>query len=187
MLTIRPRVEDSDALPPEADAASEEHKKRMPLVWIPATLGVGLLIAAIYLGGRIVAGHAHAPVGVKETAAPPAPPKSAPPAPPKSADPEPLTAVALDNDDGDGVPAITPKSGELYIQVSALNLGAMNQEAARRFVRRIRNDHLEPHVAPGPTPELMRILIGPFDNRDELYQTKARIETEGMAAFVRKY
>jgi cell division septation protein DedD len=185
MLTIRPSVEDN-APPPEAGAAAEDHQKRLPLVWIPATLGIGLLIAAIYLGGRIVAGHGVVrgaiPAIVKETEVE----EAAPPAPPKFASLEPLTAVALDNDN-DGIPTITPKGGELYIQLSALNVGALNQEATRRFARRLRNDHLEPHVAPGPTPELMRILIGPFDNRDTLRQTQARLETEGLTAFVRKY
>ena len=70
--------------PPNLDADSEagdvgsedEGKKRMPLVWIPATLSVGLLIAAIYLGGRILT--AHSPVPAPVEIPPPAPVVAAP-------------------------------------------------------------------------------------------------------------
>ncbi len=77
---------------------------------------------------------------------------------------------------------IAPQKGERYIQV-----GALNEEATRRFIQRLRNEKMEPHVAPGPTPELMRVLIGPFDNRDALNEKKAQIETEGIKTFVRQY
>jgi cell division septation protein DedD len=77
---------------------------------------------------------------------------------------------------------ITPQTGEHYIQV-----GALDQEATRRFVQRLRKEKLDPHVATGPTPELMRVLIGPFDNRDALNERKAQLELEGMATFVREY
>jgi cell division septation protein DedD len=176
-------------MPQEAAANTEEHKKRIPLVWIPATLGVGLLIAVIYLGGRIVKAHpqasetVHPAVSVsppvKPTVRPavsePAPP---PPPPPTAVSPEPLTVVTPD----DGIPMISPHAGEMYIQV-----GALNAEATRRFVQHLRDEKLEPHVATGPAPELMRVLIGPFDNRDVLNERKAQLEIEGIATFVRQY
>jgi cell division protein FtsN len=46
---------------------------------------------------------------------------------------------------------------------------------------------LEPQVAPGPRPEIMRVLIGPFDNLDTLKQKKAQLQTEGFDTFVRAY
>ncbi len=188
------------------DAASDtdEHKKRIPLVWIPATLGIGLLIAAIYLGGRIVRAHpATKPAAVQSATPasttpaippPPAPPEITKPTPPsgppvtteaapqapteKPPHSEPLTLVTPD----DGVPMITPKSGDLYIQV-----GALDQEATRRFVQHLRRENMDPHVATGPTPQLMRVLIGPFDNRAALNEKKAQLESEGVDTFVRQY
>ena len=80
------------------------------------------------------------------------------------------------------VPIIQPRAGELYIQ-----LGALNQEATNRFVEHLRGKKLEPLVAPGPRPEIMRVLIGPFDNRDAVNQRKAQLQAEGFDTFVRRY
>jgi cell division septation protein DedD len=202
MITIKPSsASDDPSLPPEP--SEEELKNRIPLVWIPATLVVGLLIAAVYLGGRIVKAHPSAntssanpavvqkatpavppPVSVKSDPAPLAEPaKASPvaetPAPAATASrSEPLTAVTPD----DGIPMITPQTGERYIQV-----GALDQEATRRFVQRLRKEKLDPHVAIGPTPELMRVLIGPFDNRDALNEKKAQLELGGFDTFIREY
>jgi cell division septation protein DedD len=199
MITIKSSsASDNPSLPPEGspDGSNEELKKRIPLVWIPATLVVGLLIAAIYLGGRIVKAHPSASPSappssvtsaVVQKATPPAPPTepavaspvAEPPAPPAIAPrSEPLTVVTPD----DGIPMITPKTGQRYIQV-----GALDQEATRRFVQRLRSEKLDPHVATGPTPQLMRVLIGPFDNSDALNERKAQLETEGIDTFVREY
>ena len=84
----------------------------------------------------------------------------------------------------DEIPIITPKAGERYIQVGALDL---EMTATRRFVARLRNEKLEPHVAPGPKPELMRVLIGPFDNPDALSAKQAQLQAEGIDTFVRQY
>src|SRR5579862_8823146 len=127
MIDIRPTsASPSNAsldasLAPEIAATPEEHQKRIPLVWIPVTLGVGLLIAAIYLGGRIVTGHTPpkpAPVqvaapiaaqtsikseasAVKQDPVPSVEQKTAEAEPLKA---EPLTVVTPD----DGIPMITP-------------------------------------------------------------------------------
>jgi cell division septation protein DedD len=197
MITIRPSSVENASTPPEAVANPdappniEEHRKRIPLVWIPATLGVGLLIAAVYLGGRIATPHPSAkpeivqvaakpPVQLEPPPAQPQPtvPETAPPPDQKLAAAEPLTVVAP----GDDIPLIAPQTGERYIQV-----GALDQEATRRFVQRLRRENLDPHVAPGPKPELMRVLIGPFDDRDALSARKTQLETEGIATFVREY
>jgi cell division septation protein DedD len=200
MINFRPSTASDEApLPPEAAATPEEHEKRIPLVWIPVTLGVGLLIAAIYLGGRIVTGHTTAKPTVVQVAAPtsaqplaksevsevkqeagppPAEQKPVVAEPLKPLKAEPLTVVTPD----DGIPMITPQSGELFIQV-----GALDQEATRHFIQRLRREGLEPHVAPGPKPELMRVLIGPFDNRDALNERKAQFDAERIDNFVRRY
>jgi cell division septation protein DedD len=193
------------AAPPTLEAAtnSEEHKKRIPLIWIPATLSLGLLIAAIYLGGRIVSAHPHgtpaAALHVAKTAAPaPAPVAPAPVTPSipavsqtlpqvkeSSPAPEPVSSAQVTPiTPNDEIPIITPKAGERYIQVGALDL---EMTATRRFVDRLRNEKLEPHVAPGPKPELMRVLIGPFDNPDALSARQAQLQAEGIDTFVRQY
>jgi cell division septation protein DedD len=159
----------------------------MPLVWIPATLCVGLLIAAVYLGGRILTAHSHASSSVQASAlvhasAPVAPAiPAAIPSPPVEANVQPeaeAPKVVADEQ----VPMIDPKAGERYIQVAALTL-----EATRRYVGELRQSKLAPHVAPGPKPELLRVLIGPFADQDALTQKKRELELAGIETFVRKY
>jgi cell division septation protein DedD len=186
-------------IPPEVPV---KDKKRIPLVWIPATLTIGLLIAAVYLGGRIIAAHRPAQTAARSTnnvprAVPAQPPVvqpvvAQPVAAPVVAAPvvvapalEPETKPALSvtaAKEDDAVPTITPHDGERYIQ-----LGAFNVEATRRFVQHLRSEKLEPRVAPGPKPEIMRVLIGPFDNLDALKQKKAQLQTKGFDTFVRAY
>jgi cell division septation protein DedD len=187
-MTIRPPAGSDDApLAPEVAADIEEHKKRIPLVWIPATISVGLLIAGIYLGARILTSHPHAKAAAVQIApqvkrAEPLPQAEilieAPESKHNFVGPVPPPIVASGNE----LPVITPETGRLYIQV-----GALNQEATRRFVQRLRDEKLEPHVAPGPRPEIMRVLIGPFENRDALKERMAQLEIEGIATFARRY
>ncbi len=175
---------------PAAEAQPATAKEQMPMVWIPVTLCVGLLIAAIYLGGRIVTANRHASAAqrtivVQPKPAPvaampvPAPPEAPVQPKPEATKPEPDTAAPLDLAE---VPMITPKAGERYIQVGALDL-----EATRRYLGKLRKSKLEPHVAPGPKPELLRVLIGPFADHASLVATKNDLESAGINNFVRKY
>ncbi len=176
-------------IPPQA---AGKDKKRIPLVWIPATLTVGLLIAAVYLGGRIVTAHRlpAQPVARTKNVGTQAPqlPLAHPvrtallkpavvPVVKPDVKPELTSSAAIGP-----VPLIEPRAGELYIQ-----LGALNQEATSRFVQHLRGKKLEPRVAPGPTPGIMRVLIGPFDNRDAVNDRKAQLQAEGFDTFVRRY
>jgi cell division septation protein DedD len=222
MISIRPSTSPDGATPQEVVASNEEHKKRIPMVWIPATLSVGLLIAAVYLGGRIVTGHPHvkpvaaevqpvpmqiaplqpvaeqapvvpasvqttAPIETTSTETPAAPIETLSAAPPEE-----LTRIPVAGFVGpllpvipaslEDVPMINPQPGERYIQVGALNL-----QATRRFIQHLRSEKLEPHVAFGPTPELMRVLIGPFPDLDSMNARKSQLESEGIDTFVRQY
>ncbi len=42
-------------------------------------------------------------------------------------------------------------------------------------------------VAPGPSPELLRVLVGPFADSESLDRAKARLETAGRRYLVRVY
>ncbi len=176
----------------------------MPLVWIPATICLGLLIATVYLGARILTARSHPAAPVQAAMArtvqskpvqtrpvtPAAPVIAAatvpaaivPTAPPKPEEMvQPKAGAPKLATDGQ-FPMIDPQPGERYIQVSALT-----EEAAERYVRQLRQAKLEPHVAPGPRPELLRVLIGPFADQDALARTKSDLERAGITNFVRKY
>jgi cell division septation protein DedD len=186
MITVQPADAPQEESPSPV-APSLTAKERMPMVWIPATLCVGLLIAAIYLGGRIVTANPHATTVARTPIVQPKPaPIAAAPAPiapvaaPVQSTPDPKPEAApLDLAQ---VPMITPKAGERYIQVGALDL-----EATRRYLGKLRQSKLEPHVAPGPKPELLRVLIGPFADHDSLVATKNDLESAGIENFIRQY
>ena len=184
-----------EALSPEIAAArgEEEHKKRIPLIWIPLVICLGLLVAAGYLGGRIYASRAHEnpPAATGSIAKVPA---AADPGPeptvsqsaatqPAASNPTEITPVAPLVDKpaatSDGAPILTvrthddpafappddlsiihPNAGERYVQISALNTAA-----AHRYVDQLRHGPLEPHLAQGPTPTILRVLIGPFGDQ----------------------
>ncbi len=228
MIDIRPITQASDApaqteatAPPldsaSAAAPSEQGKQRIPLVWIPATLCVGLLIAAVYLGGRIVTAHSNTQASLKPTPVQshepaqtmPAPVQAAPPVQkvPDAAHTAPVAAAvapvqvvqaqvvqakveprpqavktATEGQPIGEVPMIAPKAGERYIQVGALDL-----ERTRHYLGRLHEAKLEPHVAPGPTPELLRVLIGPFPDHVSLATTQSQLVSAGIQNFVRQY
>jgi cell division septation protein DedD len=190
MLDLKPSTDEEKIIdPPQILPSPEEiHKRRMPLVWIPATISVGLLIAAVYLGGRIVTAQPHTQSAARVAVSvqpPPPPPIAAPKADAQPQTPDQVPQAQPNAQpvvDEDPVPMITPKEGERYIQV-----GALDQESTRRFVQRLRNENLDPHVVPGPKPQLLRVLIGPFQDRDSLKERETQLQAEGLENFARKY
>ena len=181
----------------EANPAPQSSAKPIPRIWIPAVLSVGLLIAAVYLGGRIVSAHSQTSIHrvARPAIAQVAPQPSITPVPvtqPKpevKPEPKPETpavsepaaatpAIAADEQ----IPKITPKPGERYIQVGALDL-----KLTLRYIPRLEQAKFEPHVAPGPTPDLLRVLIGPFPDRDSLNAVKSELDSAGIDNFVRQY
>lgn len=174
---------------PIVEQESEEPRKRIPLASIPVTILIGLLIAALYLGGRILTARRvqRPPAAIHSAtpAPPPVQPVAKAVAQPVQPDAKPASAVTPPSNSGDDtLPLIEPHSGERYIQVGALN---PDTKDTRQFVERLRREGFDPHVAEGPAPELMRVLIGPFTNDGALNEKKAQIESEGIDTFVREY
>lgn len=182
---------------PIAEEKLEQPRKRIPLASIPVTIIIGLLVAALYLGGRILTAHRDPKPAAAVHHQMQAPPAETKPAERTEAKPEtaPVQAAASEpatpekalpeTASGDGeLPRIQPHSGERYLQVGAL---PPETKDTLRFVERLRSEGLDPHVAEGPTPALIRVLIGPFTKLEALNEKKAQIENEGIATFVREY
>ena len=77
---------------------------------------------------------------------------------------------------------IHPQPGESYIQISALNT-----TAAHKFVDQLRHGPLEPHLAQGPTPTILRVLIGPFTSHSSMLDTIMELKAAGIDCFIREY
>ena len=196
-------------------AAPEEAtqpKKSFPLMVIPITLSVGLLVASGYVGHRIVTAKSQAP-GRDVAVATSGPVRYAPvkPAPLKPAAVEPAVskplaiatatppekiqatasivkeAVALPEIDsvistGDSTDLIDPQPGQRYLQIAAIS-----SRAADWFMADLRRDHMQVRLAPGPHEGLVRVLIGPFPDWDSLNTVKAQIQHLWPDTFVRAY
>jgi cell division septation protein DedD len=113
--------------------------------------------------------------------APPEPKAEAVPEPKPEPPPQPQ-AEAPKLIPSEQVPMITPQAGQRYIQVGALDL-----EATKRYIPQLRRANFEPHVAPGPRPELLRVLIGPFADQDSLIREQSELASAQIKNFVRKY
>jgi cell division septation protein DedD len=174
-----------NALATEHAAEPIDWKKRVASLWIPAILAFGLLTAFAYVGVRIAAGKSQAQVPETVKAAPitapaapvpkpdPAPKPDPPKVPPTSA-PTPIHATDFT--------IITPLPGERYLQVVAVS-----PHMVLTYVDELRKADLDVVVAPGPAPGLLRILVGPFADRDSLDKAKARLEASGQSPIIRIY
>jgi cell division septation protein DedD len=171
------------ALAQETLAKPVDWRKRIASVWIPAILGLGLIIAFAYVGVRIVAGKSQ----VQPTASPakieaPAikspvnvPIQDAPKAAPKPA-PKPAKVEAK------AFTLVTPQPGERYLQVAAVS-----PHMVLTYVDSLRTANLDAVVAPGPTPDVLRILVGPFSDQNSMDQAKAQLEAAGKSPIIRSY
>jgi len=206
----------------EAFAKAAEKRKRMTYLAIPVTIGVGLLVAVIYIGGRMVSAKPHAAPPTVAASAPisvPPPPVPVEPAkvePPKTEQVAPVeikqaraateqpqevkkeVATVAKVTPPSSAPApqqqkpvvhnntpltlITPRSGETYLQLAALG-----PRTVLRYLDELRAGDLEPCVAPGPTPDLLRVLVGPFPDSGSLSKAKARLDGAKIEWIIRAY
>jgi len=205
MLPIESSKTETDAAPrnepaePNPDRQNpvdpDVENRRLSRIYIATILAVGLLIAAGYVGTRIFAGKSHHPGPSHEATSKPA--NSTTPAPsiapvlaekaPPAEDPKPeptppVQAAAPEHPSADAEGFVTPQHGERYLQVAALSTPTVS-----RYIAELKRSQLEAVVVPGPRPGLVRILIGPFPDRETLESVRAQIETLGVSPFVRSY
>jgi cell division septation protein DedD len=77
---------------------------------------------------------------------------------------------------------ITPQPGERFLQVAAVS-----PHMVLTYVDNLRIANLDAVIAPGPTPDLLRVLVGPFPDRDSLDKAKAQLEAAGKSPIIRSY
>jgi len=213
-----------------AEATAKDSSKRVPLIAIPITLAVGLLVASGYVGNRILSSRKHATavvVASVPSSSPAAVPAAAPahaeaetprpseaprqstapqraasaPAseaasagPAKAAGGETTSAKGAQNDGAERDNALTqeaesgsesliaPRHGDRYLQIAAISASA-----AQKFLAGLGHYNLRASVAPGPHDGLVRVVIGPFPDRESVAAAKAQIESKWPDCFVRLY
>ena len=201
MLTIgSSSVTHTSSEPELSEAVAKNPRKRVPLMTIPVTLAVGLLLGAGYVGYRVIASrHAQVVIVSAPASVPTAPTSPAAEAAPAGTpevqevkekslaeshaippiEPAPIAPNAAKNETGD---LIAPQHGERYLQIAAISASA-----AQKFISGLSRYNLEANVAPGPHDGLVRVVIGPFPDRESAASIKAQIQTTWPDCFVRLY
>ena len=192
---------ETPAKPPtleETFAQAVEKRRRRVYMAIPASIGIGLVVAVVYLGMRIVSGRQHVAAGppVKQVAA--SAPVNVPPLPRVSPSPQETKAdtkpsapklttpvpVAKPPRNSDGsLSLITPQHGEIYLQLAALT-----PDTVLRYSDELRAQQLEPSIAPGPVDtKLVRVLVGPFPDKASLQAAKDHLTASKIEWIIRSY
>lgn len=225
---------------PDQAAVPEKSKERIPLMAIPVTLAIGLLVGAIYVGNRIFASGAHATAIVTQKPDPIVKPvaqfaerspaeaaqvqtSEGQPAPAFSAKPLALSLVqrevgtaaqagtsaqpgivvtgqqptttgespatkpeGREANSGDSetrdLGLIAPQHGERYLQIAAISTNMVPS-----FLADLKKYDVQASVAPGPHDGLVRIVIGPFADRESVGRAKDQIQAKWADCFVRLY
>ncbi len=75
-----------------------------------------------------------------------------------------------------------PAAGEVYLQVQAVK-----KAEAEIVASVLKQKGFKVVLAPGPTADVFRVLVGPFSTQDALAKTRAALEAAKFKSFVRKY
>jgi hypothetical protein len=77
---------------------------------------------------------------------------------------------------------IDPKPGEVYLQVSAVA-----RPEAELLVEVLSRKGFRASMAPGPSENVIRVLVGPASGDSELTRLRTDLEQSGFKAMVRRY
>ena len=100
---------------------------------------------------------------------------------PARVSPAPSQASASKPSGGSAVATVTPGPGRMYLQVAAVG-----QPQADVVADTLRQKGFPALLAAGPTPALLRVMVGPFADAAMLGKAKADLENAGFHPIVRK-
>lgn len=184
-------------VPPQPDPA-EMLRKRV-YMGFAGIVAVGLAVAGLYIGGRLFARPKPLPqplvaATVAHSAPQPVAPKPSPlqaavpvraeaaakPAPAQNA---PVLNAPVPNAPAQGLPAlIDPKAGERYLQLAALP-----PDYTTRYVKELEAKGIQASVAPGPSENVFRVVLGPFADRSDLVRQREILDAAGIQSMERIY
>jgi cell division septation protein DedD len=175
METINEQIQPNPEIPP-ANTAQKQAKR--VFIGIAATITVGLALAGWYLGGRIFASEKVHAAAITKPAAP-APVIAPVIAQTIEATPvvEPVTVAPASAWD-----TVEPKSGELYLQLATMGPNSTNE-----YLKVLDANGIHSRVAPGPSENLHRLLIGPYPDKAALEKEQQELEAAGIQFMARRY
>jgi cell division septation protein DedD len=75
-----------------------------------------------------------------------------------------------------------PISGRMYLQMAAVDRAGADELAGE-----LRSRGFRAVIGEGPSSDIFRVLVGPFEDATAVSVTKAELESLGYASFPRKY
>ncbi len=176
----------NEELQPQPESSADPAKKQAKRVFVgfAATITFGLVVAGWYVGGRIVAAEKVQPIAIAQPVSsapliakptevgPVAEPVSAPAAKPEAAPIAPPT-----NWD-----TVEPQSGDLYLQ-----LATMGPKSTNEYLTILEAKGIHPRIAPGPSENLHRLVVGPYPRKAALEKEQQELETEGIQFMPHRY
>ena len=188
----------NEQIQPNGEDSADPAQKRAKRVFIgfAATMIVGLTLAGWYVGGRIFSAEkVHAATSPKPAPSAPitnaAPIVKALPAPvvtePVAVETKPIAVVTkpvavLPVAPTPAWNTIDPQSGELYLQLAAMGPNSTND-----YLKILDAKGIHPKIAPGPSDNLHRLLIGPYPDKAALESEQHELEVAGIQFFERRY
>lgn len=187
--TPPPAVPDEEAAESTEDFEIVMGRRQIASVLFVATVIVAIFSSVSYLAGKSI--------GPKKAASDNAPTISLTPTPAENALPAIPTITATiapapaatthsktvgPQNPMDGPLFAEPVVGSVYIQMAAVEKGI-----AMVFAEGLRRHGLESFVAPGPSENLHRVLIGPLANPAAYAVAKEELDRIGLTTFARKY
>jgi cell division septation protein DedD len=177
MATINDEIQPNPETP--ADPAKMQAKR--VFIGFAATITIGLAVAGWYVGGRIFAAEkVHAAAIVKPVSTSPAPPAAPAPAPVVA---KPVEAVEAE------VPVeaptwntVDPQPGDLYLQLATMGPNSTNE-----YLKELDAKGIHPRIAPGPSENLHRLILGPYPDKAALEKEQQELETTGVQFMARRY
>jgi cell division septation protein DedD len=158
---------------------------RQPAAWTAVFLGIILALAVGYWAGRSESGGSDPTVVVAHAAARP----EAAPMPaafegaidqapePAAAEPEPTPAVE------EAAAAAPAEPTGLHLQVSALK----SRRAAAALQRRLERDGLPARTLDPVSDDLIRVVVGPAEDRETLGAWAAQLRGQGLQPFPKRF
>lgn len=142
---------------------------------------IGTCSAIAYVAGKTAAAASRMPKALPPIVAvtPPPPPQIVQVSAPQAAsEPEPCEPAKAPKH----FPLESPKPGEVYLQVAAVPKGVADVYASGFAARGARAV-----LAASSSEAIVRVLLGPFQDKQDLSEVKVLLERDGFTPFVREY
>jgi len=169
-------AEIAETAPVQAEFEWVVGPRQMAALGFLAIAGIALFSSVSYLAGKAVGGTSDSLPAIQLKVPQPTPPQ------PSIGDQFASYAAITPVKAADAPVFADPVPGKRYIQMAAVEKGV-----AAVFAEGLRSHGLSAFAAPGPTPNIFRVLIGPVTDTQSYTLMKIELDKIGLSTFMRQY